>query len=308
MREEVRERVRRLLMAELQGMRPPPPPAGGPRALEAAGGAAHRGGFVTERDVEKRLRSGMSLEFPAGSRFTPLALEALARPTASPGVKSASETSATAETARSRRSHADLPAAGGGDESDRGRGAPGPTPSARGRATPPEPAGPVSGRRGSPASETVAVGADHGGFALKEQLSSHLRQRGYSILDCGTDCPEACDYPVYARRVAEAVKAGSAVAGIAVDGAGIGSAMTANKVSGIRAAHCHNVVEARNAREHNHAHVLTMGAGIIGGNLARAIVDAFLATPFGGGRHARRVGMIEATAPAGEDAREGTAG
>ena len=96
-----------------------------------------------------------------------------------------------------------------------------------------------------------------------------------------------------ARPAAEAVRDGRAAAGVVVAGAGIGSAMVVNKVPGIRAAHCHNTVEARNAREHNHAHVLTLGSGIIGATLAREIVDRFLCTPFGGGRHARRVAMIE---------------
>ena len=89
------------------------------------------------------------------------------------------------------------------------------------------------------------------------------------------------------------VKEGRATAGIVVDGAGIGSAMTVNKVPGVRAAHCHTQVEACNAREHNHAHVLTLGSGIIGRNLAFAVVDAFLSTSFGGDRHARRVALIE---------------
>ena len=98
---------------------------------------------------------------------------------------------------------------------------------------------------------------------------------------------------MFAREVAQQVRSGHACVGIVVDGAGIGSAMTVNKMRAVRAAHCHNIVEARNAREHNHAHVLTLGSGIVGGTLALAIVDAFLATPFGGGRHARRVELIE---------------
>ncbi|MCA8961344.1 MAG: ribose 5-phosphate isomerase B [Planctomycetes bacterium] len=154
------------------------------------------------------------------------------------------------------------------------------------------PSSPTRASRTGP-SETIAMGADHGGFALKRQLAEHLSARGFVVLDCGTDSEESCDYPVFARRVAEAVRDGRAAAGVVVDGAGIGSAMVVNKVPGIRAAHCHNTVEARNAREHNHAHVLTLGSGIIGATLAREIVDRFLCTPFGGGRHARRVAMIE---------------
>lgn len=141
--------------------------------------------------------------------------------------------------------------------------------------------------------DAIAVGADHGGYSLKEQIKQHLTGHGFEVLDCGTDSTEACDYPVFARAVAERVRSADAAAGIVVDGAGIGSAMAANKVPGIRAAHCHSEFEARNAREHNHAHVLTLGAGVVGKALALAIVDAFLATPFGEGRHARRVAMID---------------
>lgn len=141
--------------------------------------------------------------------------------------------------------------------------------------------------------ETIAVGADHGGYPLKEEIARHLRERGFHVLDCGTDSTEACDYPVFAQLVAERVRQGEAVAGVVVDGAGIGSAMAANKVPGIRAAHCHNTSEARNAREHNHAHIVTLGSGFVGPLLAKEIVDRFLATPFGEGRHARRVALME---------------
>lgn len=141
--------------------------------------------------------------------------------------------------------------------------------------------------------EVIAVGADHGGFQLKQAVATHLQQRGFEIVDCGTHSEESCDYPVFARRVAESVASGAAALGIVVDGAGIGSCMVANKVSGIRAAHCDSLFGARNAREHNHANVLTLGAGPTGTALALQVVDRFLATPCGGGRHARRVGMFE---------------
>jgi len=140
--------------------------------------------------------------------------------------------------------------------------------------------------------ETIAVGADHGGFRLKEVLADHLRTQGWSIHDCGTTGGEAVDYPDFAHAVANLVGTGSCRWGIVVDGAGIGSAMVANKVPGVRAALCYDLSTARNSREHNHANVLTLGAGLIGDRLAVQIVDEWLATPWGGDRHARRVEKI----------------
>jgi len=139
---------------------------------------------------------------------------------------------------------------------------------------------------------TIAVGGDHGGFALKERLAYKLRESGYSVTDCGTDSTDAVDYPDIAAAVARQVQSGQADVGIVVDGAGIGSAMAANKIDGVRAAMCYDVSTARNAREHNHANVLTLGAGMIGDALAWQITEEFLATPFGGDRHARRVRKI----------------
>ncbi len=143
------------------------------------------------------------------------------------------------------------------------------------------------------AGDEIAIGADHGGFALKQKLAGYLREKGYRVNDCGTDSTEAVDYPDIARAVAQAVAGGASRWGIGVDGAGIGSCMTANKVRGVRAALCYDVSSARNSREHNHANVLTLGAGLIGESLARQIVDAWLATEWGAGRHARRVEKIE---------------
>ncbi len=141
-------------------------------------------------------------------------------------------------------------------------------------------------------SDRVAVGADHGGYALKEKLVSHLRDQGVSVEDCGTHNAEAVDYPEIAHAVARLVAAGECGVGVIVDGAGIGSCMAANKVPGVRAALCYDVSSARNSREHNHANVLTLGAGLIGDGLARQILDTWLATPWGPGRHARRVELI----------------
>ena len=139
---------------------------------------------------------------------------------------------------------------------------------------------------------TIAVGADHGGYPLKERIGFRLRELGHEVVDCGTHSADAVDYPDFAHAVAQAVARGEATYGIVVDGAGIGSAMVANKVPGIRAALCYDISSARNSREHNHANVLTLGAGLVGASLALQIVDAWLATPWAPGRHANRVSKI----------------
>lgn len=138
----------------------------------------------------------------------------------------------------------------------------------------------------------IALGADHGGFALKEQIRRTLEEQGYAVHDCGTHSDEAVDYPDLAHAVARLVANGTCGAGIVVDGAGIGSAMAANKVPGVRAALCYDLSTARNSREHNHANVLTLGARLIGPGLALDIVAEWLATPWGPGRHAARVDKI----------------
>ncbi len=163
-------------------------------------------------------------------------------------------------------------------------------------ATPPPAASPIpttaSAGRLDPAD--IAIGADHGGYALKERIGFKLKQAGFTVHDCGTHTPESVDYPDYAHAVARLVADGVCTAGIVVDGAGIGSAMVANKVPGVRAALSYDISSARNSREHNHANVLTLGAGLIGEALAWQIVEAWLATPWGEGRHARRVDKITA--------------
>lgn len=141
---------------------------------------------------------------------------------------------------------------------------------------------------------TVAVGADHGGYPLKERIGFHLREQGHEVIDCGTDSHDSVDYPDFAHSVAQKVASGEATYGVMVDGAGIGSSMVANKVPGVRAALCYDISSARNSREHNHANVLTLGAGLIGTSLAIQIVDAWLATPWASGRHANRVDKITA--------------
>jgi ribose 5-phosphate isomerase B len=138
----------------------------------------------------------------------------------------------------------------------------------------------------------VAIGADHGGFMLKERIAAVLREHGVTVRDLGTDGTESVDYPDFAHEVAKLVAAGACRWGIVVDGAGIGSCMVANKVPGVRAAACWDISSARNSREHNHANVLALGAGLVGESLALQIVDEWLSTPWGGGRHARRVEKI----------------
>ncbi len=140
---------------------------------------------------------------------------------------------------------------------------------------------------------SIALGADHGGFALKEVLIAHLSAKGYTVKDCGTFSDRAVDYPEFARLVGEKVAAGEVNFGIVVDGAGIGSAMTANKISGVRAAMCYDLSTANNAREHNDANVLTLGAGLTGIALAKQISDIFLTTECTVERHLRRVKMID---------------
>jgi len=139
---------------------------------------------------------------------------------------------------------------------------------------------------------TVAVGADHAGVALKTELSELLRSRGFRVVDCGTSSADPVDYPDIALAVAQLVAGGRAGRGILIDGAGVGSCMAANKVPGVRAAACHDEATAVNSREHNHANVLTLGAGMISGEQAGRIVTTWLETPAAGGRHQRRVDKI----------------
>jgi len=140
----------------------------------------------------------------------------------------------------------------------------------------------------------VALASDHGGFALKGALVRHLQARGVPVLDLGTHSPKSCDYPVFARKAAEAVASGRAQRGIIIDGAGIGSCMVANKIPGVRAGMAFNVATAKNAAEHNDANVLTLGAGYLDEAAATAIVDTWLATECTVARHKRRVAMIDA--------------
>ena len=149
-------------------------------------------------------------------------------------------------------------------------------------------------RSGLKQKRTVAVGADHGGFPMKEELKTFLAELGHRVHDYGTNSESAVDYPDFAHAVARAVSDGTVDVGIVIDGAGVGSAMTANKVPGVRAAACYSVEVARNSREHNDANVLTLGSKTVSSAEMREIVRAWLSTEISEDRHRRRVGKIEA--------------
>ncbi len=155
-------------------------------------------------------------------------------------------------------------------------------------AKPAENAAPTQGRK------VVAIGADHGGFELKEILKTTLTELGYDVRDAGAYNKGSVDYPDFAHEVARLVSVGKAWRGIMIDGAGIGSCIVANKVPGIRAGMAYDYSSAVNSREHNDTNVLTLGAGLIGVNLAKQIVKTWLATEFGGGRHTARIDKITA--------------
>lgn len=138
----------------------------------------------------------------------------------------------------------------------------------------------------------IIIGADHGGFPLKEELKKHLQSKGMVVEDVGAYSEAPVDYPDIAFLVAYAVAQNPLSLGIIIDGAGIGSCMAANKVPGIRAACCNDLYNARNSREHNHANVLTMGSMVIGTGYMKQIVDLWLETQPGPGRHANRVAKI----------------
>lgn len=138
----------------------------------------------------------------------------------------------------------------------------------------------------------IAIGCDHRGFQAKRRLLPLLQRDGHAVVDFGCDSPDACDYPDYAAPVAKAVSRGEADVGILLDGSGIGMCVTANKVVGVRAALVHEELTARRSREHNHCNVLCLSADLLTEDQIRQIVQAFLETPFGAGRHQRRVAKI----------------
>ena len=138
----------------------------------------------------------------------------------------------------------------------------------------------------------IAIACDHRGYAIKQKILAQVADRGHEILDFGTDSPRPCDYPDFAIPVSRAVALGNADRGILIDGSGIGMSIIANKVPGIRAAICHDELTAEISRRHNNANILCFAADLLGDELIRRIIDAWLLTPFEQGRHSRRVDKI----------------
>ena len=216
--------------------------------------------LVSERTVLDALDAGRrELAVPDGALVT-----ALARDTA--------------------RDHG-LTLVAGGATSSGGAGGPSPITGGSGGATPPRPAS------GAPA-KTLAVGCDHAGFEIKGALAEHARSLGWTVTDLGTDSAESVDYPDFAYAVGRAVHLGKTQRGLMIDGVGVGSAIVANKLPGVRAALCPDVFSAFNARAHNDANVLTLGSRTMGGETCKRVLAEFLGTAFEGGRHARRVSKI----------------
>lgn len=138
----------------------------------------------------------------------------------------------------------------------------------------------------------IALGCDHGGFALKNEIKKHLDELGIEYKDYGTYTEQSCDYPIYGEAVANAVANGECEKGLLFCGTGIGISLAANKVKGIRAVVCSDCFSAEMSRRHNNANILSLGGRVVGTGLAQKIVDIFLNTPFEGGRHERRVNML----------------
>ena len=143
----------------------------------------------------------------------------------------------------------------------------------------------------------IAIGCDHGGFDLKEDIVRFLTEKGYEVKDCGTYSKDSCDYPVFGEAAARAVAGGECERGIVICTTGIGISIAANKVRGIRCAHVCDPLTAEMTRRHNDANMLALGAGITGRNLAERCVEVFLTTEFEGGRHARRVALLDSIEP-----------
>lgn len=237
---------------------------------------------ITERDVRRAKAEGKSSIDAGDAVVTP----------------SAREVAATLRVALSPATAAARPEGRSAKPRTAQKGSTGPTTPSGGRTASSKPAEaptvaprPATSPGGRP---SVAIGADHGGIALKAAIAKRLRELGHDVADVGTNTTDPVDYPDFAETVARMVGEGRAAFGIMIDGAGIGSCMAANKVARVRAAMCYDVTTAANAREHNFANVLTLGAGLIGERLAFAIVETFLATPTGAERHAQRVAKIDA--------------
>ena len=143
----------------------------------------------------------------------------------------------------------------------------------------------------------IAIGCDHGGYALKLAVKKHLEEKGYEVVDYGCHSTESVDYPVYGEKVGRAVAGGECELGVLICGTGIGISLAANRVKGVRAAVCSEPYSAEMTRRHNNANIIAFGAHVVGEGTAMTIVDAFLGAQFEGGRHARRVDMLEAIRP-----------
>ena len=140
----------------------------------------------------------------------------------------------------------------------------------------------------------IAIGNDHTAVAMKNHITKYLEEQGHEIINFGTDSEERCDYPIYGKKVAEAVASGQCERGILICGTGIGISLAANKVKGIRAAVCSESYSARLTRQHNNANIIAFGARVVGEATAEAIVDAFIGAEYEGGRHQKRIDMITA--------------
>lgn len=139
----------------------------------------------------------------------------------------------------------------------------------------------------------IVIGADHAGYELKNIVARHLSEKGYTVFDIGTDSSESCDYPIFADALCKKIQLSECELGILVCGTGIGMSIAANKHSGIRAACCSDTYSAKLTRQHNDANVLCFGARVIGEGLALELVDIFVETEYEGGKHARRVAMLD---------------
>ncbi len=140
----------------------------------------------------------------------------------------------------------------------------------------------------------IAIGNDHVAVELKNEIAAYLEEKGHEVLDLGTNSSERCDYPVYGEKVGRAVVSGQAELGIAICGTGVGISLAANRVPGVRAVVCSEPYSAKLSREHNNTNVLAFGARVVGSELAKMIVDAWLGAVFEGGRHEKRVAMLDA--------------
>ena len=140
----------------------------------------------------------------------------------------------------------------------------------------------------------IVIGNDHAAVEMKNEIMEYLSGKGYEMINIGTDTHESCNYPEYGKKAGQMVAAGEADCGILICGTGVGISLAANKVKGIRAAVCSDPVTARLVKEHNNANIIAFGARIVGGETAKAIVDAYLNAEFAGGRHQTRIDMIMA--------------